>query len=180
MPLNDILSRDKVLRKPEYYHAILVKGLDLSDAKKKVLDFFERYQLVRYSHIELLEKDSFDAGRSGFEDALNTAIKKNRKIVRTLVQELQDEGITAVEQLGGISQGYQSKMLHVLTHFLDGFFADGGGHVEDRVPHGLLGGRPLAAATAHGGGGRPAWPAAPGPPPGAPGSANFSSFFSGF
>ena len=122
MPLNDILSRDKVLRKPEYYHAILVKGSDLSDAKKKVLDFFGKYQLVRYSHIEILEKDSFDAGRSCFEDTLNTALKKNREIVRTLVQELQDEGFRAVEQLGEIPQGYQSKMLHVLTHFLDGFF----------------------------------------------------------
>jgi hypothetical protein len=122
VPLNDILSRDKVLRKPEYYHALLVKGSDFSDAKKKVLNFFEQYQLVRYSRIEILEKDSSDAGRPGFNDELNTAIEQNREIVRTLVQELQDEGITAVDQLGGMPQGYQSKMLHVLTHFLDGFF----------------------------------------------------------
>ena len=122
MPLNDFLSRDKVLRKPEYYHRILIKGPDFSDARKRVLNFFERYQLVRYSHIDILENDSFDAGRSGFKDALNAAITENRKIVRSLVQELRDEGITAVEELGGMPQGYQSKMLHVLTHFLDGFF----------------------------------------------------------
>jgi len=122
MPFNDFLSRDKVLRKPEYFHAILVKCPNLTDAKKKVLDFFDQYQLVRYSHIEVLENESFDAGRSGFHDTLSRAIKKNREIVRTLVQELGNEGITAVEQLGDMPQGYQSKILHVLTHFLDGFF----------------------------------------------------------
>lgn len=122
MPLNDILSRDKDLRKPEYNHAILIKGSGFSDAEKKVLGFFDRYQLVRYSHIEVVRGDSLDAGRSGFKEALNTAIENNRNIVRTLVQELLDEGITAVDHLEGLPQGYQSKMLHVLTHFLDGFF----------------------------------------------------------
>lgn len=122
MPLNDVVSREENLKKTEYYHTILVKGLDFSSAQKRVLHFFERYQLVRYSHIEVLREKSLNASQASFSKALEAAVARNHEIIHDLVDGLKTEEIIMVEQFTTMQQGYQSKMLHVLTHFLDGFF----------------------------------------------------------
>lgn len=122
MPFQDILYRHEDSRETEYHHEILVKGSDFQACKKKVLLFFEKYQLVRYSDIAILENRSLSAADSGFENRLNEAILKNRQIVNELIEELQSKEITTLNDLKKLPQGYKSKMLHVITHFLDGFF----------------------------------------------------------
>jgi hypothetical protein len=122
MPFQDILYRHEDIRKTEYRHEILVKGSDFEACKKKVLLFFEKYQLVRYSNIAILENESLSAADSGFENRLNEAILKNQQIVNKLVEELQAKEIKTLNDLKKLPQGYKSKMLHVITHFLDGFF----------------------------------------------------------
>jgi len=122
MPYSDILSREKDLLKPEYHHEILVKGSDFESCKQRVLHFFEKYQLVRYSQITILENYSLPASSPDFGDRLMRAVLKNRQIVHNLVKELQNEGVVTLYDVGEILQGYKSKMLHVITHFVDGFF----------------------------------------------------------
>lgn len=122
MPFQDILTRHEDSRKTEYHHEILVKGSDFQACKKKVLHFFKKYQLVRYSYIAILENKSVSAADSGFEDRLNEAILKNRQIVNKLIGELQTEKIKTLNDLKALPQGYKSKMLHIITHFIDGFF----------------------------------------------------------
>ena len=122
MPQNDILSRNEDFQKSAYRHAILVQGPDFSSAKDRVLHFFAQYQLVRYSQIVISEADALNALQDGFIDALEHALQKNRQIVHDLVEELQAEKILTLDDLERIPQGYQSKMLHVITHFMDGFF----------------------------------------------------------
>ena len=122
MPMNDILSRENDLRKNVYQHEILVKGTDFETSRAKVLQFFERYQLVRYSQIAVLRDASLASDYPDFDDRLQKTILKNREIVRALIDEFQGEGINTLHDLSVLPQGYKTKMLHVITHILDGFF----------------------------------------------------------
>lgn len=122
MSYQDILSRRDDLGKSRYFHEILVKGRDFAFSRKKVLQFFERYQLVRYSHISIEENTSLAATSPDFEERLNKAILKNRQIVTKLTEELEKEGVRTLHDLSELPQGFRTKMLHVITHFLDGFF----------------------------------------------------------
>jgi hypothetical protein len=122
VPLGDILSREKDLQKPIYRHSILVRGVDFQACKARILVFFRQYQLVRYSHITVLENESLRASAPGFGDRLHQAILENRRTLRELIEELQREGIKTLNNLEDIPQGYKTKMLHVITHLVDGFF----------------------------------------------------------
>ncbi len=122
MPQNDILSRNRDLQKSSYSHAILVQGPDFSSARDRALHFFTQYQLVRYSQVVISEEDALNALHDGFIDAVKHALEKNRHIVHDLLEKLRAEGISTLDDLERIPQGYQSKMLHVITHFMDGFF----------------------------------------------------------
>ncbi|MEW6586553.1 MAG: hypothetical protein AB1442_13210, partial [Nitrospirota bacterium] len=57
-----------------------------------------------------------------FWNALDQAVLKNREILSELAEELRHEGVKTLHDLERIPQGYQSNMLHVMTHLLDGFF----------------------------------------------------------
>ena len=122
MPLTDILSREKDLQRNVYRHEILVKGADFGTCRAKVLQFFERYELVRYSQVEVAQDASRSAGDPDFHDRLQKAISKNREILGELIDDLQREGAVTLHDLSALSQGYKTKMLHVITHILDGFF----------------------------------------------------------
>jgi hypothetical protein len=122
VPLGDILSREKDLQKPIYRHSILIRGVDFQACKARILDFFHHYQLVRYSHITVLENESLPASDPGFGDRLHQAVLENRRILHELIEELQKEGVKTLNNLEDIPQGYKTKMLHVITHLVDGFF----------------------------------------------------------
>jgi len=120
VPVTDILSRHEELSRMKYYHEILVKGADKEACKRRVLKFFENYQLVRYSDIKIDE--SICATDPGFSARLLKAIRNNRQTLGDMIKELQRENVVTLDDLNRLPQGYKSKMLHVITHFLDGFF----------------------------------------------------------
>jgi len=122
MPLGDILSREKDLQKPIYRHGILIRGVDFQACEARILEFFQHYQLVRYSHITVLENESLPASDPGFGDRLHQAVLENRRILHELIEELQREGVKTLNNIEDIPQGYKTKMLHVITHLVDGFF----------------------------------------------------------
>ena len=122
MPYQDILSRQDDLGKSHYLHEILVKGQDFAHCRQKALQFFERYQLVRYSQLIIEESKSLSATSRDFEGRLSMAVLKNRQILHDLTTELEKEGVNTLHALYELPQGYKTKMLHVITHLLDGFF----------------------------------------------------------
>lgn len=122
MPVTDVLSRHEQLSKASYCHEILVKGADIPACKKKVLKFFENYPLVRYSDIEVKETESISALDPRFKSRLSNAIRKNHRILRDMIRELQREDVSTLDDLEKLPQGYKSKLLHTISHFLDGFF----------------------------------------------------------
>lgn len=121
MPYNDILDRHRDLNKPVYLYEILVRGSGFEACREKVLLFFQKYQLVRFSVITIREEASVPAVNPAFQGRLRQAILTNRGILNNLIRELQDEKITTLSDLNALPQGYKTKLLHIITHFLDGF-----------------------------------------------------------
>ncbi len=122
MPHDDILDRHQDVKKPAYHYEILIKSPGFELCKKKVLLFFEKYRLVRFSVISVHESASLSAMHPAFHGRLREAILANRRILDDLIRELQEEKVTTLNDLNLLPQGYKTKLLHVITHFLDGFF----------------------------------------------------------
>ena len=87
----------------------------------QVRRFFDLTSLVIYDCIEVRQERSFAATAPGFQGAVEAAIAENRRTVDGLVAELARTGIVSLDELPGLQQGYPSKTLHILAHFLDGF-----------------------------------------------------------
>jgi hypothetical protein len=121
VPVADVLSRHEQLSKANYCHEILARGADIAACKGKVLKFFENYPLVRYSDIEVKETESISALDPRFKRRLSNAIRKNHRILRDMIRELQREDVSTLDDLEKLPQGYKSKLLHTISHFLDGF-----------------------------------------------------------
>jgi hypothetical protein len=122
MAFDDILDRHQDLKKPTYHHEILVNGPGFEPCKKKVLLFFEKYQLVRYSVITINGSMSVSASNPAFQGKLREVILANRTILDDLIRELREEGVETLDDLNTIPKGYKTKLLHIITHFVDGFF----------------------------------------------------------
>ena len=102
-------------------HRILVSGDSLEACSDQVRRFFDLTSLVIYDCIEIRPEQSLAADSPGFTRALDAAVADNRKTVEGLVAELRKTGIETIAGLPDLEQGYPSKVLHILTHFLDGF-----------------------------------------------------------
>lgn len=106
----------------KFHHKVLSSGPDFESCARKVLSFFQAYQLVRYSQINILKEDSLPASHPEFWNKIGKAVLENHLVLKQLIKELGDEGVTNLKDLEELPQGYKSTMLHTVTHFFDGFF----------------------------------------------------------
>lgn len=100
---------------------ILATGESRGEGRSQVLKFFDKTSLLYYDRIVIDEDRSLSAGNQGFSPMLEKALSQNRQVVANLVEELGAAGFATCTDLPNITQGYQSKVLHILAHFLDGF-----------------------------------------------------------
>jgi hypothetical protein len=103
------------------HHKILVSGDSYQNCRNQVVDFFDRTQLVRYDRVRINTKESWPGSHQDFNHCVAEAIQNNRHILAGLAKELENTGVTTIADLLSMQQGYPSKVLHILTHFLDGF-----------------------------------------------------------
>jgi hypothetical protein len=103
-------------------HLLLTIGADRADAQTRVEHFFARNFLVRYDRVTVQAERTGNAGEGDFWGRLETGIAANRRLVVELLEELRAGGFENLTDLAGMRQGYDSKLLHAITHFLDGFF----------------------------------------------------------
>lgn len=101
-------------------HTVLAEGDTIESCRKQVLQFFDRTSLVRYDRIVIADRAP-DASEAEFSGELDKAVEQNRRILKRFVDELGTAGFNGREDLLRIEQGYQSKILHIIAHFLDGF-----------------------------------------------------------
>jgi hypothetical protein len=102
-------------------HRVLVCGDSFAACSDQVRRFFDLTSLVIYDCIEVRQEQSRAAVAADFGGAVEAAIADNRETVDGLIAELGRTGIGSIDGLPGLPQGYPSKILHIIAHFLDGF-----------------------------------------------------------
>ena len=103
-------------------HYILISGADRKEAEYRVRLFFDKSQLVHYDSIEIDKTQCTNAAGVEFEKLVKQGVEANRKILAKLLAKLNMEGCENLEDILNIPQGFQSKLLHTMSHLLDGFF----------------------------------------------------------
>lgn len=102
-------------------HKVLLAGDSFDHCSEQVHKFFDLTSLVIYDCIETIETQSFSGLDAHFFERIAQAESRNRQTVQGLIDELVKAKITQTVDFQKIEQGYQSKTLHILSHFLDGF-----------------------------------------------------------
>lgn len=103
-------------------HSMLVSGPDLETCQEHIRLFFEKSQLVHYDTIEFDPAACMNAADSGFKPMLETGLAENHRVLAELMEKLRQEGCSSLEDILQLEQGFKSKMLHTMSHLLDGFF----------------------------------------------------------
>ncbi|MFN2354568.1 MAG: hypothetical protein ABR512_08595 [Desulfopila sp.] len=102
-------------------HLVLVAGQDYSTASAQVQDFFDTTLLVQYDRAVIRPEKSCSAGDADFAALLEKGVEANRTTLEKFVDEFAETGFQTVKDLHRVECGYPSKLLHIITHFVDGF-----------------------------------------------------------
>jgi len=101
-------------------HMVLSEGESPEACRNQVINFFERTSLVRYDNV-VVDDVILSATDPKFSEELDLGLKRNRQTLRKFVEELGATGFETRNDLMAVDQGYNSKVLHIIAHFLDGF-----------------------------------------------------------
>lgn len=101
--------------------SFLVEVNNYTEGCKKVIHFLDQTALVKYESIEFKPDMSCSAADRRFWPMVESGLENNRLSVIALIKELQESGYSQLADLAEMKQGYESKILHILVHFLDGF-----------------------------------------------------------
>ncbi len=104
------------------YHEFLVKANSLEEGDARVRRFLDLYELVSYDQVGLLTERCCAGWERDFISRVEQAVAANRSVVERLAGELRELGRETVADLTALDQGFESKILHTLTHMIDGFF----------------------------------------------------------
>lgn len=102
-------------------HWLLCRAADFSAARGQVQKFFARSLLVRYDRLMFAENNAWHAGQPQFWPQIEAGVQANRRLLDGLIADLRGEGCQDFADLITLGEGYQSKLLHLVAHLLDGF-----------------------------------------------------------
>ncbi|MFH2122953.1 MAG: hypothetical protein ABIJ50_05670 [Pseudomonadota bacterium] len=102
-------------------HLFLATGNNLGQARQQTIHFINTTQLIVYRSNSIQDDKIRSASATDFWVEIDRGIAANRSFCRDLLNELQETGLTELEDLLNLQLGYPSKVLHILTHMLDGF-----------------------------------------------------------
>jgi len=105
----------------EISHDILLAGSDFESCRKRVKRFFDRTMLIRYDEVLASENESISGSEKEFWTRLQESLAANHQVIGELLENLEAEGFTILEDLQGLEKGYVSKIFHTIAHLLDGF-----------------------------------------------------------
>lgn len=101
-------------------HMVLSEGESPETCRTQVVNYFERTSLVHYDNI-VIDEDILCGSDPKFGQELDLGLKRNRQTLHKFIEELGATGFEKRDDLMGLNQGYQSKILHIIAHFVDGF-----------------------------------------------------------
>ncbi len=102
-------------------HQVLVTAPSIENGIAQVEVFFINTLLVKYDKIDIDKEKCLRGDETAFQEVLDNSIKENRKTLAEFIKEFERTGISTVSNLNALKQGYPSKLLHIIAHFLDGF-----------------------------------------------------------
>jgi len=104
------------------FHLLLCHGSESLQARTRVELFFEKNFLVKYDRVVIPTEGIIAATHPEFWPRLEAGVAENRRTVAKILAELRESGFRNLDDLAEMRQGYESKILHLVTHLLDGFF----------------------------------------------------------
>jgi hypothetical protein len=102
-------------------HIVLTSGTNKEECRTQVLHFFEQTSLVRYDRISIDDTSIISGSHQDFSTRLAKGLQRNEEVLAKLIEELKGAGFENRKDLRSLPQGYPSKVLHIIAHFLDGF-----------------------------------------------------------
>lgn len=116
-----IFSTEK--RRMEYpiSHYFLVRSQSGQTAGQHVERYLAGNQLISYAEFFVRKAEVLRGVDEKFWDTLGYGLAANNIFARRMLDHLKEEGVTTLDQLLDLRQGYATKILHTLTHLLDGF-----------------------------------------------------------
>lgn len=99
----------------------LVEAAGYEQGCNRVSHFLEKTTFLKYESIAFSPEHSWIGSQPEFWKTLEAGIAANRASVKGLVSELKENGFHRLEDLEQMKQGFESKILHILVHLLDGF-----------------------------------------------------------
>ncbi len=83
--------------------------------------FLAGNQLISYADFFVRPEEILNGVDDQFWPTLENGVGANKIFARRMLEHLKKEGLTTLDQLLELEQGYATKVLHTLTHLLDGF-----------------------------------------------------------
>lgn len=102
-------------------HTFLVNAETAALAGRHVSRYLDGNQLITYAEFHVPEAEIVGAADPAFAGLLAHGLAANRAFAERMLAHLHEEGVTTLDQLIDLEQGYVTKVLHTLTHLLDGF-----------------------------------------------------------
>lgn len=102
-------------------HYFLVRTQTAEQAARHVERYLAGNQLISYAEFFVYSHEVLGGTHAQFWATLERGVAANDVFARQMLDHLKDEGVTTLEQLLQLKQGYATKLLHILTHLLDGF-----------------------------------------------------------
>lgn len=102
-------------------HYFLVHSASKDRAIRHVKQYLSGNQLISYATFVIQPEEVYNGSHPLFEPTLAHGLAANAAFARRMLAHLKEEGVTSLEQLPDLQQGYVTKVLHTLTHLLDGF-----------------------------------------------------------
>lgn len=106
----------------EVTHIFLVEGEGCAACKQLAERFLAKTQLVKYDVIHIENERCQPAQALGFWQAAEAGVAANRRFIEELSEELIAGGYSNIKDFLNETEGFPSKVLHIIAHVLDGFF----------------------------------------------------------
>jgi hypothetical protein len=102
-------------------HYFLVRSRSGEAAGRHVERYLAGNQLISYADFFVRAEEILNGTGGHFWRTLEHGLAANDSFARRMLDHLKEEGVTTLDQLPSLQQGYVTKILHTLTHLLDGF-----------------------------------------------------------
>ncbi len=105
----------------EKTHSMLLQKDTFEAAREQVLNYFEKTILINYDFVEIIREKSYQGTDPEFWTELESGVSANLEAVHEFASKLKENDCHSLEDILNLRDRYSCKLLHIITHFMDGF-----------------------------------------------------------